>query len=357
VKTDNDLDKDGVAAFLRQAYGLPVARLEFTPKGEAGYCYIAATENGGRLFVKLFEAHGDEPFAFSLRVSRQLHDAGYRHALPPILTSAGEPFTAHEGYTVAVFPYVESVSLFEDESRPYGDEVTDDEFASLGSVIGGLHAATPRLDLSNAPRERFDFHYADLLRRHLDGDVDVTPVNDFQRELLALWDEGRANIAAAYAHFVALQGRCRTSERPFVVTHGDCHLANILRDDAGRYHLIDWSDALLAPPERDLPFYTGDADRFAAFLDIYRQSHDPGSLDLDVFAFYVYQWRYQEIGSYTHRILHRNPGRASDEQNESDLVEFKKYVPVQEWGALAPDMREIGAVIDRYARQSNTTLK
>ncbi len=357
MKTDNDLDKGGIVAALRRAYGISVTGLEFTPKGEAGYCYVGATEDGGRLFVKLFQAHRDEPFAFSLRVSRQLHDAGYRHALPPILTSAGETFTTHEGYSVAVFPYVESVSLFEDESRPYGDEATDDEFASLGSVIGGLHAATPRLDLSDAPRERFDFHYADLLRRHLSGDVDVTPVNEFQRELLALWTEDRENIARAYAHFVALQERRRASERPFVVTHGDCHLANILRDTAGRYHLIDWSDALLAPPERDLTFYTGDPDRFAAFLDVYLQAYDPGALDLDVFAFYVYQWVVQEIGSYTHSILYRNHGRANDEQNESDLAELRKYMPVREGDDIEPGIRQIGAVLDRYARQSNTTLK
>jgi len=357
VKTDNDLDKDGVTDFLRQAYGLPVTRLEFTPKGEGGYCYVGATENGSRLFVKLFEAHRDEPFAFSLRVSRQLHDAGYRHALPPILTGAGETFATHEGYSIAVFPYVESVSLFEDESRPYGAEVTDDEFASLGSVIGGLHAATPRLDLPDAPRERFDFHYADLLRRHLNGEVDVTPVNEFQRELLALWDEDRENIARAYARFVSLQEKCRASERPFVVTHGDCHLANILRDAAGHYHLIDWSDALLAPPERDLTFYAEGRDRFGAFLDVYLRAHDPGALDLDLFAFYVYQWVVQEIGSYTHRILHRNPGRASDEQNESDVAEFRKYVPIHEGEAADPGIRDIGAILDRYRRQSNTTLK
>jgi Ser/Thr protein kinase RdoA (MazF antagonist) len=357
VKTDNDLDKGEVAAALRRAYGISVTGLEFTPKGEAGYCYVGTTEDGSRLFVKLFEAHRDEPFAFSLRVSRQLHDAGYRHALPPIRTSKGQPFTTHEGYAFAVFPYVEGVSLFEDESRPYGAEVSDEEFASLGSVIGGLHAATPRLDLSDAPRERFDFHYADLLRQCLGGDVDVTPVNDFQRELLALWDDDRENIAAAYAHFVALQEKCRASERPFVVTHGDCHLANILRDDAGATHLIDWSDALLAPPERDLTFYTGDADRFAAFLDIYLQAYDPGALDLDVFAFYMHQWVVQEIGSYTHRILLRNPGRANDEQNGSDLAEFRKYVPIHEGEAADPGIKKISAVIARYARQSNTTLQ
>jgi Ser/Thr protein kinase RdoA (MazF antagonist) len=358
VKTDNDLDKTRVAAFLREAYDLPVTGLEFTPKGEAGYCYLGQTDGGKRFFVKLFEAHRGEPFAFSLQVSRQLHDAGYEHALPPILTTSGEPFTTFEGYAVAVFPYVEGVSLFEDEGRPHGDEVSDEEFAGLGSLIGGLHAATARVALNDAPRERFDFHYADLLRAHLadacDTEVVNEPVNDYQRELLALWADGRENLRETYARFVALQEKCRATERPFVITHGDCHLANVLRDDRGQYHLIDWSDALLAPPERDLTFYTGDADRFAAFLDVYMRAYDPGALDVDVFAFYVYLWSVQEIGSYTHRILHRNPGganpdasKASNEQNESDLAEFKKYMPVREGDSLAPYVDAIADTLRR----------
>ena len=341
MKTDNDLDKVRVATFLREAYGLPVTGLEFTPKGEAGYCYVARTDNKERLFVKLFEAHRDEPVAFSLRVSRELRDAGYRYALPPILTRAGEPFATYEGYAVAVFSYVDGVSLFEDESRPYGDEVTDDEFAGLGTVVGRLHAATSRVSLNGAPRERFDFHYAYLMRRHLAGACDVEPANDYQRELLALWDGDRENLGRAYTRFAELQQKCRASSRSFVITHGDCHLANVLRDDLGQYHLIDWSDALLAPPERDLTFYTGDAARFAAFLEVYLRAHDPGGLDLDVFAFYVYQWSVQEIGSYTHRVLHRNPGRANDEQNESDLAEFRKYVPVHEEDSLTAGVAAI----------------
>ena len=111
VKTDNELDKAGIVSLLREAYGLPVTRLEFTPKGEAGYCYVAWSNGDRRWFVKLFQAHRDEPFAFSLRASRDLHDAGYEHALPPIRTDEGEPFATYDGYAVTAFPYVEGVSL------------------------------------------------------------------------------------------------------------------------------------------------------------------------------------------------------------------------------------------------------
>ncbi len=349
MKTDNELDKAAIVSLLREAYGLPVTRLEFTPKGEAGYCYVGWSNGDRRWFVKLFQAHRDEPFAFSLRASRDLHDAGYEHALPPIPTNEGEPFATYEDYAVAAFPYVEGVSLYEDESRPYGEEVTDAEFAGLGTMIGRLHATTPLIPIGGAPRERFEFQYDGLFRRFLAGSAGVAPVNDFQRELLSLWVEDRGNIATAFERYLALQARCRATCRPFVISHGDCHLANILRDGAGSYRLIDWNDALLAPPERDLTFYTGVADRFGPFLDVYREAYDPGLLDPDMFAFYIYQWCVSEIGSYTHRILYRNPGTANDEQNESDLSGFREYVPIhqQRWmesgiAAVADALRQRG---------------
>jgi Ser/Thr protein kinase RdoA (MazF antagonist) len=345
VKTDNDIAKAGIVALVQEAYGLPLTRLEFKPKGEAGYCYVGWADGDRRWFVKLFQAHRNEGFAFSLRVSRDLHDAGYEHALPPMVTTEGEAFATYEGHAVAVFPFIEGVSLYEDETRPYGEEVSDEELAGLGTLVAGLHAATPRLSLDGAPREAFDFTYDGVFRRFLAGSAEFRPVNDFQRELLSLWDGDRENVAAAYRQFQAMQRRCRAAGRPFVLTHGDCHLANVMRDTEGRYHLVDWSDALLAPPERDLTHYTDGGDRFAGFLDVYLGAFDPGVLDPDVFAFYIYQWCVHEIGSYTNRVMYRNPGKANDEQNESDLAEFRKYVPVRESESLRPGVMAVAEVL------------
>jgi spectinomycin phosphotransferase len=76
-----------------------------------------------------------------------------------------------------------------------------------------------------------------------------------------------AGLAAALAAFDELCAVVAADRRPPVVTHGEPHPGNLLRRD-GRYLLIDWDTAGLAPPERDLWWIASDsgaeADRYTA---------------------------------------------------------------------------------------------
>ena len=42
------------------------------------------------------------------------------------------------------------------------------------------------------------------------------------------------------------------SSGPWLVTHGEPHRANVIRDPQGGVHLVDWDTTLIAPRERDL---------------------------------------------------------------------------------------------------------
>ncbi|GAA1955149.1 hypothetical protein GCM10009838_08480 [Catenulispora subtropica] len=94
---------------------------------------------------------------------------------------------------------------------------------------------------------------------------------------------GRA--LARYDHLtgIGLAGRDR-----FVLTHGEPHPANTMRVD-GRFVLIDWESALIAPPERDLwNFAGGDPEmcelyslrwalvEAAGYLSLFRRDHRDG---------------------------------------------------------------------------------
>ena len=59
--------------------------------------------------------------------------------------------------------------------------------------------------------------------------------------------------------------RCRPARpaRSNVVCHGDPHLGNLLLGADGQVWLIDWDDAVLAPPECDLMFVLGGVLAFA----------------------------------------------------------------------------------------------
>jgi spectinomycin phosphotransferase len=49
-----------------------------------------------------------------------------------------------------------------------------------------------------------------------------------------------------------LAAQVRGSSEPWVVTHGEPHRANVIRDPQGGVRLADWDTTLIAPRERDL---------------------------------------------------------------------------------------------------------
>jgi aminoglycoside phosphotransferase (APT) family kinase protein len=44
----------------------------------------------------------------------------------------------------------------------------------------------------------------------------------------------------------------RESSDSWVVTHGEPHRGNVIRDPRGGVYLVDWDTTLIAPRERDL---------------------------------------------------------------------------------------------------------
>jgi spectinomycin phosphotransferase len=83
----------------------------------------------------------------------------------------------------------------------------------------------------------------------------------------------------------------RARHHPGVICHGDPHLGNILLGPDGRSWLIDWDDALLAPPERDLMFVIGGVLAFVPVTPQQRAwffaGYGPATLDPHRLAYYA----------------------------------------------------------------------
>ncbi|GLZ77026.1 hypothetical protein Afil01_18330 [Actinorhabdospora filicis] len=72
-------------------------------------------------------------------------------------------------------------------------------------------------------------------------------------EIAVVW---RANSARILAAADRTEKLAATLDRdvPYVLTHGDPHLGNVIQDERGVW-LIDWDGAAMAPAERDLSFF------------------------------------------------------------------------------------------------------
>jgi spectinomycin phosphotransferase len=103
-------------------------------------------------------------------------------------------------------------------------------------------------------------------------------------------------LRQAFARFDGLLDRVREAGGPYVITHGEPHVANLLRTQAG-LRLVDWDMIALARPERDLWWViTGDQD--AA-----RYARRTGwTVNQDAIALYRLRWRLEDIAEFLSEI-------------------------------------------------------
>jgi len=266
-------------AFLVQAYGLPFATLTPAPRGFFAETWQATTTAGERSFVKADSSPAHQArFEASLAVVDHLCRHGIDFIARPVPTAGGRLSTRFDGAVVAVFDWVDGRNVETDETKPA-------EYALLARVY-----RVP-LDGLVLPVEDFAGSGADDVRRLLDH---PPPGREAQRrsqearELLAPVTDALAHREQRLRHFAAL---CRPDRSAFRLTHGDA--GGNLVVDGDRYTIVDWDEAMLAPPERDA-WVMCCRDRpnrpwaQALFEDALRSAGIPYTLRPERLAYYAY---------------------------------------------------------------------
>jgi spectinomycin phosphotransferase len=116
-----------------------------------------------------------------------------------------------------------------------------------------------------------------------------------------------------YTDRLAAAIQAKTAE--FVPCHADIHAANLLVDENGGLHILDWDDLILAPKERDL-MYIGagicgvwdNAAESALFYQGY--GFDP---DLTLIAYYRCDRIIEDIALFSQHIL-KGSGSLNDRE-------------------------------------------
>ena len=107
----------------------------------------------------------------------------------------------------------------------------------------------------------------------------------------------------------------------WVVTHGEPHSANVMREPDGSLRLVDWDTALIGPPERDL-WMTLDTDM--AGWDEYREAMGAARLNEEALGLYRERWALAEICAYVAEF--RRPHEATAD-TRSSWKELREYLP------------------------------
>ncbi|MEU1244683.1 phosphotransferase [Micromonospora parva] len=252
-------DARQVAEQVRTGFGLRLSTMERVTSGADQHArlWLAQAADGCRYAVKL--SGGGTPAG--LDVTAYLAGQGVPGIAAPLRSVGGRLSIDHDGRRLSVVPWVS-------DQRALDGPMTDAHWRAYGEVLAAVHAVPVTEELSRLlPTGGAAYPsivtatraVAERLRDPDPGDLADPLVAD----LVVVW-----SAVADRLRFLIREVERRAAEqrdRPgsHVVCHGDPHLGNLLLGADGQVWLIDWDDAVLAPPECDLMFVLGGVLAFA----------------------------------------------------------------------------------------------
>jgi Phosphotransferase enzyme family len=263
-----DISNERVRSALLEGWGLDTAALDYAPLGAGSYHWLARDADGTRAFVtvddldsKTWLGDAREPSFAGLRqafaTASTLREHGLAFVVAPRRSLDGEPLARlDERYTIAVFPFVAG------DSGTWGPH-DPEALPAVVRALAALHAATPAVHevARTAGLELPGREHLERALAELDAPWHGGPLSEAARarvtagaqELAALLD--RADELGSSLHGAA------------AITHGEPHVGNVLKTEAG-IALVDWDTVALAPPERDLWLVT---DTVGVATDLYTE--------------------------------------------------------------------------------------
>ena len=171
----------------------------------------------------------------------------------PVPARDGSLWTDIDGARLSVMEWIDGTSGFDAPLDERG-------WRAFGQLLAVLHTLPVEGEVrAMVPREDFDpSRWTDQFER-VDAELDAVPSGKKARRLAELWHPHRAELREVHQHTRNLAERLRSRvDLPrYVPCHGDPHLGNLVLTDGDRLALLDFDDAVLAPPERDLMFVLG----------------------------------------------------------------------------------------------------
>ncbi|GAA0798308.1 phosphotransferase enzyme family protein [Spirilliplanes yamanashiensis] len=189
------------------------------------------------------------------------------HCVPgiagPLAAGDGRAWSDRDGRRLSVVPWLAG-------ARAVDGPMTAAHWRSLGRVLRAVHAAPP---VPGLPREEHDHAAWWAVYERVAGRL---PAPERMLGLLRGAD--------------ALAARLRDRPRRDVVCHADPHVGNVLLDGDDGVWLLDFDDAMLAPAERDLMFFTGGVLGFApvtaAAQEAFGDGYGPVAADPERIAYH-----------------------------------------------------------------------
>jgi spectinomycin phosphotransferase len=249
VLDDPELDTGDLRTALRMSWGITATRLTFIPGHDMhAASYEVAAGDGGTFFLKV--RFGPSHHA-SLEIPSALRQAGIPNIPAPMRTRSSSLWAPIEDRTLILYPFVRGQSAME-----LG--LNEAQWRTFGQTLRSIHDSGLESRFSQSlPVETFRIPAAASVTEMLEVADHPPRSSDAGRRLTEIFRQqaGRIDSILARARELGKNLRERTFDR--VLCHSDIHANNILVDNDGDIHLVDWDGPMIAPRERDLWFVIG----------------------------------------------------------------------------------------------------
>jgi len=209
--------------------------------------------------------------------------------------------------------------------------MSDAVVSELAGLIGRLHASAVHRRLSHPLIETFDVTFRDVLLSAVGGDNGA----GFRSAALQGALQPRAGeLRAGLDRLAALKRKLHQEPPQMVVCHTDLHGDNLMRGSDGQLYILDWDNALVAPREHDLFFFTSDERFSQVFAPAYEAVVGSVRMSSDALRYYAYRRGLEDIADYVVRIAR---GDGDDDRDRRDLADMLK---------ILDELQEVEATVD-----------
>jgi len=297
-----DLDRSELKQVLEGRWDLRDPQLDYLAVGFGSHHWRAIDSRGTRSFVTVDDLEAtsrdvpdtDSAFAAldrAFRTAAVLRDkATLEFVLAPLFDrDASVIRRLSHRYAVTVSP------LIDGESSEYGPYERPDDRRVIGALLGRLHAATEQVPSDLPRREDFALPSRAALveaLHDLDRNWDFGPFAEPARKLLQVSAD---ELERRLLEYDELAAGVRERSDSWVVTHGEPHRGNVIRDPQGGVHLVDWDTTLIAPRERDLQMVL---DQDLTGWDEYSELAGVASLNHEAMQLYRWWWELADIAVF-----------------------------------------------------------
>jgi spectinomycin phosphotransferase len=317
VLEDPGLDLGELRHALRTAWGRDADRLTFVPGHDmqaASYKVVAAGDH--IFFLKVRFGPVREA---ALAVPSALRDAGVRNIPAPRRTNSWALWAPMGDCNLILYPFIRGRSAMElglDEAQ----------WRTFGETLRAIHDSGLESRFAQSLQsETFALAAAASVEQMRKLAEDPPQQSAAGRRLTKVLRRQASRIDEILARAQELGGilRGRTFDR--VLCHADIHANNILVDEDGQIHLVDWDSPMIAPRERDLWFVIGSRiaratkpQEEAWFFEGYGSI----SVDREAIIYYRYERVLEDLAEFGRTVFLDPLPTDAVRRREVDLVEW-----------------------------------